>query len=418
MAQQQWFVVRGEREEGPFSGTVLKDMASSGKLLPTDMVRRGDVETARPASHIKGLFPVAGTAQVASVPDKSPDQPRQPTSKRKWLVIGAAVAAVLFLSCAGLLVVGFLIANSERQEAKKTFAEADNLWAAGKKEESAAKYRSAIKGFRGEEKATAYGRLIDFECEKGNTEAAKSLIEEAARSKVTPSISHPDAKILLAAFQTTQQPGGSPMSGVAGDVLTADYYPFPSGTSRQNLGRLHIKDNISAQYRKEYTYRSGGEINVRWMTMTGPNATALPLPKPYKLLHRIKDGFVEIGEENAGLNQTVWHPVVKVGAKVGDEWGWEVIPGLKETYKLTGFGVPKRGNKEIDFDGAGKKGKVIVAFIEIRVVTDLGDGKSLVTTEEYELGPGVGVVSRIAFEGEGQNRKTNWSEFLTRPVKD
>lgn len=418
MAAQQWFIVRGEREEGPFSGTVLKDMASSGKLKPTDLVRRGDVESARPAHQIKGLFPAVGTTEAVSVPEKALDQRQQHTRKRKWLVIGAAVAAGLFLSCVGLFGLGAFLMVSERKEAQKNYAEANELWTAGKKDEAAAKYRSALKGLRAEERATAYGRLIDHDCETGDTGSAKLLVEEAVKAKVTPSISHPDAKLLLVAAQTTQQPGGSPTSGVAGDVLTADYYPFPSGTSRQNLGRLHFKDNLSAQYRKEYTYRTGGEINVRWMTMTGPNATALPLPKPYKLLHRVKDGFVEIGEENASLNQTVWHPVVKVGAKPGDVWEREVIPGMTETYKLTGFGVPKRGNKEIDFDGAGKKGKVIVAFIEVRVVTDIGGGKSLVTTEEYELGPGIGVVSRIAFEGEGQNRKTNWSEFLTRPVKD
>jgi hypothetical protein len=38
MAGQTWFVVRGGKEEGPFTGTALKDMAASGKLLPTDQV--------------------------------------------------------------------------------------------------------------------------------------------------------------------------------------------------------------------------------------------------------------------------------------------------------------------------------------------------------------------------------------------
>jgi hypothetical protein len=420
MAAQTWFVVRGGKEEGPFTGTQLKDMASSGKLKPNDQVRRGDVETARPASQIKGLFPTAGSAAVPSSPAQPPDQPQTATPKRKWLVIGSVVAAVLFLSCGGLFVLGLLVTNSERQAAKKDYAEADALWTSGKKGEAAAKYRSALKGLRGEEWATAYGRLIDFECEAGNTEAAKSLAADAAKAKVTPTVSHPEAKALVASGQASgqQQPKEATPPPATGDVLTADFYPFTSGSNRQTLGRLFFKDNVSVQYRKDYAYQPGGVIQVRWLSMTGPMGQALPPSKPYKLQHRLKDGFVEVGEQNEGLKQTVWHPVVKVGAKAGDGWEREVVPGIKESYKLTGFGVPKRGNKEIDFDGAGKKGKVLAALIEVRIVTDLGGGKSLVTTEEYELGQGVGPVSRSAFDGEGAGRKMNWSEFLTRPVKN
>lgn len=198
MAQQQWFIVRGEREEGPYSGTVLKDMAASGRLLPTDLVRRGDVETARPASAIKGLFPLAGTSAVPSAPDNSQDQSQKPTSKRRWLVVGSVVAAVLFLSCAGLFGLGVFLTVSEQKAAKKDYTEAEAFWAAGKKDEAASKYRSAMKGLRGEEKALAYGRLIDHECEKGNTEAAKALVADAAKAKISPTVNHPEAKSLLA----------------------------------------------------------------------------------------------------------------------------------------------------------------------------------------------------------------------------
>ena len=184
-----------------------------------------------------------------------------------------------------------------------------------------------------------YGRLIDFECEQGNKEAAKALLDEATTAKVTPSVNHPDAKVLLASGQASgQQPGGAAVP--QGDVLTADFYPHQPGTNRQTLGRLFFKDDLT-QYRKEFAYQPGGVIQVRWLSMTGPMAKSLPLPKPYKLTHRINDGFVEIGEENDGLKKTVWHPVVKIGAKVGDEWEREIIPGMKETYKLTSFGEPE-----------------------------------------------------------------------------
>lgn len=198
MAQQQWFVVRGDVEDGPFSGTALKDMAASGKLKPTDQVRRADVESARPASQIKGLFPATGSAVVPSNPAKPADQPPQSTNKKKWMLIGSVVAAVLFMSCAGLIVGGFLIANSERQAAKQDYAEAEALWSSGRRDEAAAKYRSALKGLRGEERAIAYGRLIDHEYESGNSDAGKALFDEAAQKNVVPVVSHESAKAQLA----------------------------------------------------------------------------------------------------------------------------------------------------------------------------------------------------------------------------
>jgi hypothetical protein len=198
MAGQTWFVVRGGTEEGPCSGTQLKDMAASGKLQPTDLVRRGDVETARPAGQIKGLFPATSSAVLPDDPKQPAGLPQPATNKKKWLVIGSVVAAVLFVSCAGLFTLGLVVTNSERKAAQKDYAEADALWTAGKKDEAAAKYRSALKGLRGEERALAYGRLIDHECEKGNTEAARTLAADAAKAKVTPTVSHPDAKTVVA----------------------------------------------------------------------------------------------------------------------------------------------------------------------------------------------------------------------------
>jgi hypothetical protein len=201
-------------------------------------------------------------------------------------------------------------------------------------------------------------------------------------------------------------------------VLTADFYPHKPGTKQQVIGPLYIAKGQAARFRKEYTHESGGVIGVRWLRNAGPQGQDLPIPKQRKLQHRQKDGFIEIGEENETLKQTVWHPVVKLGAKPGDEWEREVILGMKEQYKLVGFGEPKWGLKDIDFDGAGKKGKVHAARIEVRIVSDLGGGKTMVDTEEIELGQGVGPVSRQSFRGEKEGRQTNWTETLVKPQKN
>ena len=42
---------------GPFTAKELKEMASSGQILPTDTVRREGAEMMVAARRVKGLFP-------------------------------------------------------------------------------------------------------------------------------------------------------------------------------------------------------------------------------------------------------------------------------------------------------------------------------------------------------------------------
>ncbi len=453
MAQQQWFVVRGGKETGPYSGTQLKDMAATGKLKPTDQVRRADVETARPASAIKGLF------EPVKAPRKPPPdvQPRQAASRSDpdapsgattpfWKHPALIAVSLIFCFPVGLVLVWLrndwptnkklawsgvtlavwvpLIVFSQI-EAKKTrneVAAAHQQWDAGNKVPAVATYRKHLDRVNLLDKRDGQlllGRLIDFECEAGNIESAKSLIAEAEKKGVLPTVNHPEAKTILAAAQAAAlQPTGSTATATKGDVLTADFYPHQPGIKQQVIGPLYIAKGQAARFRKEYSHEKGGLIVVRWLRNAGPQGQDLPIPKSRKLQHRQKAGFIEIGEENEVLIQTVWHPVVKLGAKVGDEWEREVIPGVTEQYKLVGFGEPKWGLKEIDFDGSGKKGKILAARIEVRIVSDLGSGKTLVDTEEIELGQGIGLVSRQSFRGEKEGRQTNWTETLVKPQKN
>lgn len=372
MAAQTWFVVRGGREEGPYTGTQLKDMAASGKLKPTDQVRRADAETVRPASQIKGLFPEAGSAEKTSGKAQPPELPQTATIKKKWLVIGSVVAAVLFLSCAGLVGLGLLVTQSERKEAQKSYAEANELWDAGKKDEAAGKYRSALKGLRGEERALAYGRLIDHECEKGNTEAARTLAADAAKAKVTPTVSHPEAKSLLASVQDSgQQPGPAP-DGAKGDVLTADYLPCIAGNVKVYTEERYDFDTGRAVNRTtdKLTFHGDNKFTLEW-------STASPGQAP--TTGKGSDKF----ETKGGMIVWLGRITIKVGAKPGDEW-----PGMgKITYKLVRF---EKGEAK----GAG--GKVIDlhrAVIESRLVSDDGRGGKTEHLTEYVLEKGGGIQS-------------------------
>jgi hypothetical protein len=58
----QWFYTRvGQETLGPCTSRTLKQLASTGQILPTDMVRKEGMEKAVRARRVKGLFaPAAG----------------------------------------------------------------------------------------------------------------------------------------------------------------------------------------------------------------------------------------------------------------------------------------------------------------------------------------------------------------------
>ena len=119
MTQQQWFVVRGGKEEGPYTSQQLKQMASSGRLQPNDQVRRADVETVRQANAIKGLFPERETSPPeAARPGLETDPTAKSGATKKWLVIGSVAMALMVLICGGLGMLG-TVYNKEKQVAHR-----------------------------------------------------------------------------------------------------------------------------------------------------------------------------------------------------------------------------------------------------------------------------------------------------------
>ncbi len=66
-----WFIERQGKETGPYSGQQLKELAASGKLRRTDLVRRQDQPKAVPAERVNGLFP-SGDGKAQTVPPPIP----------------------------------------------------------------------------------------------------------------------------------------------------------------------------------------------------------------------------------------------------------------------------------------------------------------------------------------------------------
>ncbi len=63
-----WYIERQGKQFGPYPGTKLKELAASGQLRRTDLVRREDQPNLVAAAKIKGLFAEDGTACPPPLP--------------------------------------------------------------------------------------------------------------------------------------------------------------------------------------------------------------------------------------------------------------------------------------------------------------------------------------------------------------
>jgi hypothetical protein len=69
-----FYVKRGDKEQGPFSSSDLKEFAESGKLRKTDKIRKEDSQKYYPAESVKGLFAKSSSAKQAPAKKRKPSK--------------------------------------------------------------------------------------------------------------------------------------------------------------------------------------------------------------------------------------------------------------------------------------------------------------------------------------------------------
>ena len=71
-----WFIKRDDQKAGPFTSGQLRQMATTGQLLPIDLITKGEAGNWVPASNVKGLFapPAADPAIEAAAPSEVPGE--------------------------------------------------------------------------------------------------------------------------------------------------------------------------------------------------------------------------------------------------------------------------------------------------------------------------------------------------------
>jgi len=69
---QDWHYARGDQRHGPVSAAELKQLATTGRLSPSDLVWKAEWPDWRRADSIKGLFPAASPASAPPLPPLGP----------------------------------------------------------------------------------------------------------------------------------------------------------------------------------------------------------------------------------------------------------------------------------------------------------------------------------------------------------
>lgn len=231
---QDWFIVRGNTEDGPFTPHELKQMADSGEIDPTDLIRRSDLEQARPATKIRGLL--EGTSNPAlhrtvGTTNSEPESSRvdnklthnpffiglllavfypvglyliwvNPRWSRnhKWKWTGT-FASIVF----GVMLFGGILMGVVNRHQRAELAVAHKLWDTGDKSAAIAKYRSLLKmpsALPKSDTPILYGRVIDFDAENGNASVAQSLLGDAEDRDIIPFITSPEARKIATAIAT------------------------------------------------------------------------------------------------------------------------------------------------------------------------------------------------------------------------
>lgn len=95
----EWHYSKEGKQHGPVSASVLKNLAKTGNLLPTDLIWKEGMAEWKPASNVKGLFLTTPVSAIES-PKASPASPNVPvlpcvpeTTKKKTLGESARGAA-------------------------------------------------------------------------------------------------------------------------------------------------------------------------------------------------------------------------------------------------------------------------------------------------------------------------------------
>lgn len=143
--ETQWYVMQGEEQLGPYSGTQLAEFAAAGNVIRESLVWAEGMESWLPAGQIEGLFPTPAPVAQAAPRGPSPANPYAPPAGGLTIhsrgaaldlhepypspgVKNTGMGAFLFMFLGGIVLcgIGFLIGGVIGQSAER-MSETDQI---------------------------------------------------------------------------------------------------------------------------------------------------------------------------------------------------------------------------------------------------------------------------------------------------
>jgi hypothetical protein len=93
----QWYYARNGQRFGPVTDEQLKELATSGQILPVDSIWKEGMDKWAPASNLKGLFPDAAPNMPPPPPPSAPVPPPigGPLDTKNRLLLGYRIALAM-----------------------------------------------------------------------------------------------------------------------------------------------------------------------------------------------------------------------------------------------------------------------------------------------------------------------------------
>lgn len=101
----QWYLNKAGEQFGPFTSQQIKELASNGKLSPTDKVRRQDMKGWTEASKVSGLFPTEPLT-ASLIPPSVPVPVEAKPGRRNVTRIALGLASALVVMIVGAILSG------------------------------------------------------------------------------------------------------------------------------------------------------------------------------------------------------------------------------------------------------------------------------------------------------------------------
>lgn len=156
----QWYLLRSGQEQGPVTDQQLRDLAAKGRILPTEKVRRADMDKPILAAVVPNLFPKIAVAKSQPLPPPVAAQPILNKEPKTNPFISLLLAIVLIAAGAGAFYYTYRW-DCERRIGK-ALAAGEQLWQAGDKEKAVVEYQKVAHILpEGDTKAVVMSRIAE-----------------------------------------------------------------------------------------------------------------------------------------------------------------------------------------------------------------------------------------------------------------